>query len=90
MAPHEKKEKTYSLPSRSITTAADLQRHALAKLLADPDKPVHIPAPPPDGVRKLRDPRETMKNVQGSSAGAGSGASSPLVLKDEHGADSFA
>ncbi|KAK4704454.1 PRKR-interacting protein 1, partial [Phenoliferia sp. Uapishka_3] len=71
--PPPTKEKTYSLPSRSITTAADLQRHALAKLLADPDKPVHIPAPPPEGVRKLRDPRETMKNVQGSSAGAGSG-----------------
>lgn len=68
------KEKTYALPSRSITTAADLQRHTLAKLFADPDKPVHIPPPPPEGVRKLRDPRETMKNVQGSSAGAGSGA----------------
>ncbi|KAI5477599.1 DUF1168 domain protein [Pseudohyphozyma bogoriensis] len=66
------KPKVEPLP-RGTATAADVQRHALAKLLADPSKPVHIPAPPREGVKQLRAPRETMKNVQGSSAGAGSG-----------------
>lgn len=54
-----------------IKNATDIQRLKLEKLMKNPDKPVIIPealrtkslAPPPDFVR----------NVMGSSAGAGSG-----------------
>ncbi|GAA5904775.1 hypothetical protein JCM5296_000758 [Sporobolomyces johnsonii] len=53
---------------------AERQAHALNKLLANPDREIHIPQRPQEGVAKtLRPPREMMKNVQGSSAGAGSG-----------------
>ncbi|ODO06842.1 hypothetical protein I350_04202 [Cryptococcus amylolentus CBS 6273] len=53
------------------TTVADLQRRQLDKLLANPEKEVALPT----GVvkKELRAPRDMMKNVQGSSAGAGSG-----------------
>lgn len=60
-------------PSRALATPYSLQAYALEKLLHDPTKPVSIPAPPPSGVKVLRAPRDQMKNVQGSSAGAGSG-----------------
>ena len=43
----------------------------LERLLKDPSKPVSIPSAPKD--KSQRAPREMMKNVQGSSAGAGSG-----------------
>ncbi|KAG8681632.1 hypothetical protein FRC09_017348 [Ceratobasidium sp. 395] len=52
-------------------TAADLQKQQLEKLMKDPTKAVHIPAPPKE--KTIRAAREMMKNVQGSSAGAGSG-----------------
>ncbi|GAA5960115.1 hypothetical protein JCM3765_002477 [Sporobolomyces pararoseus] len=55
-------------------TPAEIQAHQLSKLLSNPDKEVYIPNRPQEGVGKtLRPPREMMKNVQGSSAGAGSG-----------------
>lgn len=55
-------------------TPAEQQAAALAKLLKNPDKPIVIPDRPREGASKtLRAPREMMKNVQGSSAGAGSG-----------------
>ncbi|GAA6060752.1 hypothetical protein JCM10212_003796 [Sporobolomyces blumeae] len=55
-------------------TPAEVQAHQLSKLLAHPEKEVHIPKRPTEGVGKtLRPPREMMRNVQGSSAGAGSG-----------------
>ncbi|KAG8967216.1 hypothetical protein FRC03_010460 [Tulasnella sp. 419] len=57
--------------NRHAPTPVELQRQQLAKLLKDPTKEVHIPAPPKE--KSLRPPREMMKNVQGSSAGAGSG-----------------
>ena len=60
-------------PARNQATPYSLQAYALEKLLHDPLKPVSIPAPPPAGVKVLRAPRDQMKNVQGSSAGAGSG-----------------
>ncbi|GAA5890703.1 hypothetical protein JCM6882_000630 [Rhodosporidiobolus microsporus] len=70
-------------PSSSTTTKPKLSRAAtpaerqaaqLSKLLAKPDRDIHIPQRPQEGVgRTLRAPREMMKNVQGSSAGAGSG-----------------
>ena len=43
----------------------------LERLLKDPSKPVHVPQGPKE--KTIRPPREMMKNVQGSSAGAGSG-----------------
>lgn len=57
--------------SRHAQTAVDRQRAQLEKLLKDPAKPAYIPPPPKD--KTIRAPREMMKNVQGSSAGAGSG-----------------
>lgn len=55
------------------TTAAGQQAALLAKLQADPTKLIILPPPPPSGLKQLRAPQETIKNVQGSSAGAGSG-----------------
>ncbi|EMD37364.1 hypothetical protein CERSUDRAFT_114037 [Gelatoporia subvermispora B] len=52
-------------------TVYDRQKAQLEKLLKDPSKPVNIPQPPKE--KAIRPPREMMKNVQGSSAGAGSG-----------------
>ncbi|KDE06133.1 hypothetical protein MVLG_03549 [Microbotryum lychnidis-dioicae p1A1 Lamole] len=67
---------TTSIPSSKElrhATPAQLQAAALQRLLKDTSKPVHIPSPPKEGVKQLRAPREMMRNVQGSSAGAGSG-----------------
>jgi Protein of unknown function (DUF1168) len=57
--------------NRHALTPLERQRVQLSKLLKDPAKPVNIPAPPKE--KTIRPPREMMKNVQGSSAGAGSG-----------------
>ncbi len=57
--------------NRHALTAVEKQRSQLEKLLKDPLKPAYIPAPPKE--KTLRPAREMMKNVQGSSAGAGSG-----------------
>ncbi|OSD07081.1 DUF1168-domain-containing protein [Trametes coccinea BRFM310] len=56
---------------RHASTPLDKQRAQLEKLLKDPAKPAYIPPPPKE--KSIRPPREMMKNVQGSSAGAGSG-----------------
>ncbi|THH20404.1 hypothetical protein EW146_g949 [Bondarzewia mesenterica] len=56
---------------RHASTAVDKQRSQLERLLKDPSKAAYIPAAPKD--KTLRPAREMMKNVQGSSAGAGSG-----------------
>lgn len=56
---------------RHAATPLDKQRVQLEKLLKDPAKPAYIPPPPKD--KAIRPAREMMKNVQGSSAGAGSG-----------------
>ncbi|KAF8234167.1 hypothetical protein L208DRAFT_1129876, partial [Tricholoma matsutake] len=52
-------------------TAIEKQRGQLEKLLKDPSKPAFVPPPPKE--KTIRPAREMMKNVQGSSAGAGSG-----------------
>jgi len=52
-------------------TAADLQKLRLERLMKNPDKPVHIPDRPKD--RQFRPPPEFVRDVMGSSAGAGSG-----------------
>ncbi len=57
--------------NRHVLTPVEKQRHQLEKLLKDPAKPAHVPAPPKE--KTIRPPREMMKNIQGSSAGAGSG-----------------
>ncbi|ORX33234.1 hypothetical protein BD324DRAFT_623595 [Kockovaella imperatae] len=51
--------------------ADDIQRIRLEKLFANPTKEIALPTGPKE--RTLRAPREMMKNVQGSSSGAGSG-----------------
>ncbi|KAL4073993.1 hypothetical protein J3A83DRAFT_2654082 [Scleroderma citrinum] len=56
---------------RHAITALDRQRSQLERLLKDPSKPAYIPPPPKEKI--VRAAREMMKNVQGSSAGAGSG-----------------
>lgn len=60
-----------AVANRHAPTAAEAQRLQLARLLKDPAKLAPIPAPPKE--KTLRPAREMMKNVQGSSAGAGSG-----------------
>ncbi|KZT72062.1 DUF1168-domain-containing protein [Daedalea quercina L-15889] len=57
--------------NRHALTPVDKQRAQLERLLKDPSKPAYVPAPPKE--KTVRPPREMMKNVQGSSAGAGSG-----------------
>lgn len=54
--------------NKHAPTAVEKQRLQLERLLKDPAKPAHIPKPPAE--KSLRAPREMMKNVQGSSAGA--------------------
>ncbi|CAG0925438.1 unnamed protein product, partial [Notodromas monacha] len=54
-----------------IKNAVDLQRLKLDKLMAKPDKPVHIPDQRKE--KKFSEPPEFIRNVMGSSAGAGSG-----------------
>ncbi|KAJ6593955.1 hypothetical protein B0H19DRAFT_1205356 [Mycena capillaripes] len=57
--------------NRHAPTAVERQRSQLERLLKDPLKPAFVPPPPKE--KTIRPPREMMKNVQGSSAGAGSG-----------------
>jgi hypothetical protein len=57
--------------NRYVPTPVERQRSQLDKLLKDPTKLAYVPPPPKE--KTIRPPREMMKNVQGSSAGAGSG-----------------
>ncbi|KAF9076225.1 hypothetical protein BDP27DRAFT_1210965 [Rhodocollybia butyracea] len=57
--------------NRHNLTAVERQRAQLEKLLKDPTKNAYVPPPPKE--KTIRPAREMMKNVQGSSAGAGSG-----------------
>ncbi|KAH7888755.1 DUF1168-domain-containing protein [Phlebopus sp. FC_14] len=57
--------------NRHALTPVERQRFQLERLLKDPSKPAYVP--PPTKERTIRPAREMMKNVQGSSAGAGSG-----------------
>lgn len=56
---------------RHAVTPLERQRSQLERLLKDPSKPAFVPPPPKE--KTIRAAREMMKNVQGSSAGAGSG-----------------
>jgi hypothetical protein len=63
---------TTSQPANHHASSAhEKQRALLEKLLKDPSKPAFIPPAPKE--KTIRAAREMMKNVQGSSAGAGSG-----------------
>ncbi|KAJ9112710.1 hypothetical protein QFC22_006212 [Naganishia vaughanmartiniae] len=57
--------------NKHLLTPVERQRLQLEKLLKNPEKDVFVPGGPKE--KTIRPPRETMKNVQGSSAGAGSG-----------------
>ncbi|BEI83006.1 hypothetical protein CcaverHIS002_0308740 [Cutaneotrichosporon cavernicola] len=52
-------------------TENDIQRRRLDKLLANPDKEVVLPEGM--GMKMGRTPKDTLKNISGSSAAAGSG-----------------
>ncbi|XP_068234870.1 PRKR-interacting protein 1 homolog [Palaemon carinicauda] len=54
-----------------VKNATDLQRLKLQKLMNNPEKLAFIPDRPKD--KKFSDPAEFVRNVMGSSAGAGSG-----------------
>lgn len=56
---------------RHNLTPAEKQALAVQKLMANADREVRLPGPSKE--KHLRAPREMMKNVSGSSAGAGSG-----------------
>ncbi|KIK46911.1 hypothetical protein CY34DRAFT_68987, partial [Suillus luteus UH-Slu-Lm8-n1] len=56
---------------RHVLTAVERQRSQLERLLKDPSKPAYVPPAPKE--KTIRPARDMMKNVQGSSAGAGSG-----------------
>merc|ERR1711990_1338529 len=61
------------LAGKKIRGYTDLQKNRIERLMADPEKPVHIPQ---SREWKLKDPDalgEYVRSVMGSSAGAGSG-----------------
>jgi hypothetical protein len=69
-AANEKKDAKKVVLPRS---AADIQRFKLEKLLKNPDKPVFIPEKPQPKLPRVFNPPEFIRNIWGSSAGAGSG-----------------
>ncbi|KAK0674632.1 hypothetical protein QBC41DRAFT_3865 [Cercophora samala] len=72
-APPAKRLKTSSLPAKTKhnLTPTSLQAATLSTLFANPDKPIPLPSGPQK--KHLPPPPEIVTNVQGSSAGAGSG-----------------
>ncbi|XP_013413955.1 PRKR-interacting protein 1 homolog isoform X2 [Lingula anatina] len=67
-------EETTNVPGKTVVvpkTAADLQRMKLEKLMSNPEKEAFIPSRPKEYTPKA--PVEFVRNVWGSSAGAGSG-----------------
>ncbi|KAL1459564.1 hypothetical protein WDU94_011533 [Cyamophila willieti] len=71
MEEKKKSEKSEDKPKVLVKTPYDFQRLKLEKLMKNPEKPVVIP----DGSREKKAPHvpEFVRNVMGSSAGAGSG-----------------
>ncbi|VVC36322.1 Protein of unknown function DUF1168 [Cinara cedri] len=66
----DEKSKTNEV-KKLVKNATDLQRLKLDRLMKNPDKPVYIPEPRSD--KKTPHVPEFVRNVMGSSAGAGSG-----------------
>jgi len=58
---------------RGANTALATQANEIENLMWDPDRPLEIPALSSETKPKLAAPPEIVTNVQGSSAGAGSG-----------------
>merc|ERR1712131_299896 len=61
------------IKEKKVGGATGLQKNRIDRLMSDPEKPVHIPK---QRELKLKDPDalgEYVRNVMGSSAGAGSG-----------------
>jgi len=58
---------------RGANTAIASQANEIENLMWDPDRPVEIPALSSEAKTKVAAPPEIVANVQGSSAGAGSG-----------------
>ncbi|PKI83484.1 hypothetical protein MVES_002414 [Malassezia vespertilionis] len=59
------------VPKKPRVTPVSLQARTLDRLFQDPSKPVQVPEAHME--RSVRAPREIMKNVSGSTAGASSG-----------------
>ncbi|KAG9284244.1 hypothetical protein G9A89_002054 [Geosiphon pyriformis] len=70
ITPKDVKTKTQRIHKHKLRTA-DVQRYHLDRLLSRIDKPVTIQ--PIQDKPKLKPPKDIVRNVQGSSAGAGSG-----------------
>ncbi|KAH7913903.1 DUF1168-domain-containing protein [Hygrophoropsis aurantiaca] len=68
---HNSQSPTPGPVNRHALTPVERQRSQLDRLLKDPSKLAYVPAPAKE--KTIRPAREMMKNVQGSSAGAGSG-----------------
>ncbi|ODM90191.1 PRKR-interacting protein 1 [Orchesella cincta] len=75
----KKKKRKLDLPIVPIKNTADYQRMKLQRLMANPDKPVMIPHRPKD--KSLPTPPDFVRNVMGSSAGAGKSAK---LEQEEH------
>ncbi|OCF62165.1 hypothetical protein L486_01832 [Kwoniella mangroviensis CBS 10435] len=72
LSPDRNRDREEAGPSkRPRNNVLDQQRRQVEKLLANPDREMQINVGTKE--KTLRAPREMMKNVQGSSAGAGSG-----------------
>lgn len=67
----KKKKRKLELPIVPIKNTADYQRMKLQRLMANPDKPVMLPNKPRE--KNMPPPPDFVRNVMGSSAGAGSG-----------------
>ncbi|KIW14455.1 hypothetical protein PV08_07239 [Exophiala spinifera] len=59
--------------ARGANTALAAQAYEVETLFLDPERPVHIPPVSSETKRTVAAPPEIVANVQGSSAGAGSG-----------------
>lgn len=59
--------------ARGSNTAVASQANAITTLFLDPERPVNLPPPSSATKSSLAAPPEIVANVQGSSAGAGSG-----------------
>ena len=67
----KRKKKRPDLPIVPIKNTADYQRMKLQRLMANVEKPVTIPVKPRE--KNLPPPPDFVRNIMGSSAGAGSG-----------------
>lgn len=72
MSPSTTDQPDTSAVRRHPLTPAEKQAAELAHLMKNPEKPAPVPAPKSD-IPTLRPPKDIIKNVSGSSAGAGSG-----------------